>query len=310
MLDTVALKRNYKILPSETFLLEKGWKRGNNPRFQTWHKNSNDGSIKPRLTLSITPDSIVHLQAEVSLPKMIFGQNVRLPNEVEVKNCLEQISDYVESESGYKFDAQTALVRRVDYTRDYQLGHDKVIPRIHSLSQKNLLRRIRVLYGDSTLYFQNKGKTQQTRVYSKFHEVIANSPNQSELIELSRGILRLESSFLQIKAINALKDKLGFPERTANFLLTKKASDFVLSEAEELLGLDQSENSEDSYLVKLLEQFTASRTMRLLGFQIFLEHFGERFHKDISLGVKKDAYYLDYSDIRKAKVGLSLIKSP
>jgi hypothetical protein len=164
MLDSVQIKTFLSRLDCDDF--QKRWQYLSKARNPTWTLNARGSEILPNLTMILTPNRIWHLSAEVSLPKMLFGHNARLPNQVEVFEGLETISEYVEATSGFRFDAKTATVSRVDFAKDFLLSEAAIFQLIKKLSDKILPRMDKLLYNDSTLYF--KAKTRQIRIYGKF----------------------------------------------------------------------------------------------------------------------------------------------
>ena len=101
-------------------------------RNPAWTLNAKDSETLPSLTMIQTPNGIWHLSAEASLPKTLFGHNARLPNQSEVLEGLEMISEYVEANSGLHFDAKTATVSRVDFAKDFLLSEAKISQLIKS----------------------------------------------------------------------------------------------------------------------------------------------------------------------------------
>jgi hypothetical protein len=120
MLDTVQIKHFFQSLICDDF--RKTWHYLSKARNPTWTRNEQGSKTLPKLTMISTPNGIWHLSAEVSLPKMLFGHNARLPNQAEVSEGLQMISEYVEANSGLPFDARTAIVSRVDFAKDFHLS--------------------------------------------------------------------------------------------------------------------------------------------------------------------------------------------
>ncbi|HEX8247361.1 MAG TPA: phage/plasmid replication protein, II/X family [Pyrinomonadaceae bacterium] len=309
MIDTIAIKNHYPALPlDERFLMGRGWKVSSRSNLLTWVRNGQKGSNLPRLTLTVTPNATVHLRAEVSLPKLMFGNNVRLPDESELSSGLAQIADYVRQESGFAFDAATARVSRVDFTKDFQVGEERVIPIITALSRKTISRHDRTAYNDDSLYFRSRGKTKEICIYSKSHEVIADKSNLQDVIEMSRGLLRVECSFLNAKAVNALAERLKLPNRSVGSLINQSVADAVFAEVEAKLQIASFGDGGDSEttLLNLIALYGSRRAMRLVGFAVFKQTFGQYFFKNNSIGISKDAYYRDAADWRKASVSMAL----
>ena len=300
MIDTIVIKNYYQNLQNQECLLENAWFNYQKYQSSGWILNPKAGSHLPRLTLSQTPDGIHHLQAEVSIPKMLFGNNIKLPTEPEVWEGLKQISEYVTQKSGLPFDLETAVVNRVDYTKDFNVGEDQVIPIISSLAKKSIPRFDRIYFNDSTVYFKSRGKTQEIKIYSKFHETISNKSNGKDLLNLSRGLLRLEHSFSHRDSLKKLAKDLGYSERKAKYLLRSKVSELVLANDVKILDWSnyqlEADNSQLDYLQRC---FTLRRAFLLFGFLELIRQRGENCYKDKMLGLSRNSYYRYAADCRK-----------
>lgn len=298
MLDTVGIKHFYQHLICDDF--QRQWHYLSNRRNPTWTLNAKSAAALPNLTMIQTPNDIWHLSAEVSLPKMLFGHNARLPNQAEVFQGLQIISEYVEANSGLRFDSKTATVSRVDFAKDFSLSEANVFQMIKKLSDKILPRMEKLLYNDSTLYF--KAKTRQIRIYGKFREVLARKQAKPENIKAAKGILRCEHSYFKSYAIDSIAAKLSLPGKTTESLLTLDVSDFVMSEVLERLNFYELVTNDKTNLEKLLEIFPTRKAMNLCGFLEMVKLRGELFYKDETLGFSKDSYFRDAKNCRKAKV--------
>lgn len=298
MLDTVGIKHFYQSLICDDF--QRHWHYLSKARNPTWTLNAKGTETLPNLTMIQTPNGIWHLSAEVSLPKMLFGHNARLPNQIEVFEGLEMISQYVEATSRLHFDAKTATVSRVDFAKDFYLSEAKVFQVIKKLSDKILPRMDKLLYNDSTLYF--KAKTRQIRIYGKFREVLSRKYSKPENIKIAKGILRFEHCLLKNYAVDSIVKELSLPDKTTHSLLIQDVSDFVMSKVFESLNFYELVTNDKTNLENLLETFPTRKAMNLCGFLEMLNLRGELFYKDKSLGFSKDSYFRDAKDCRKAKV--------
>ncbi len=298
MLDTVQIKHFFQSLACDDF--QRHWHYLSKARNPAWTLNAKGSETLPNLTMIFTPNGIWHLSAEVSLPKMLFGHNARLPNQAEVIEGLQIVSEYVEANSGLHFDANTATVSRVDFAKDFPLSEADVFQLIKKLSDKILPRMDKLFYNDSTLYF--KAKTRQIRIYGKFREVLARKYTKPENVKTARGILRFEHCLLRNYAIDSIVEKLSLPDKTTHSLLTQDVSDFVMSEVLESLNFNELLTNDKTNLENLLAYFQTRKAMNLCGFLEMLKLRGEHFYKDETLDFSKDSYFRDAKDCRKAKV--------
>lgn len=300
MLDTVGTKHIFPFLQSDSFL--DGWRFLSKYRNPTWTLNAKGSITLPNLTVIKTPNGLWHLYAQVSLPKMLFGHNARLPNQAEVSEGLKMMSEYTQAKSGLPFDSATATVSLVHFANDFLLSEFNVLPTIYRLSEKTLRNMDKLFYNDSTLYFKSKGRSREIRIYGKFKEVVSRKNSNSEEIEKARGVLRFEHCLLKSYAIDSIVNKLSLPDKTTKSLLNEAVSNFAISEALESLNFYELLSSDKTNLEILLEQFPARKAMNLCGFLEMLNLRGEHFYKDETLGFSKDSYFRDAKDCRKAKV--------
>jgi hypothetical protein len=300
MLDTVGTKHFYQSLIRDDFL--RRWRYLSNKRNQIWTLNAKGSKTLPNLTMIQTPNGIWHLSSMVSLPKMLFGHNAHLPNQAEVFEGLQMISEYVEANSGLSFDVSTATVSLIHFAEDVCLPQAEILRLIRRLAEKTLPPMLKDFCEDSTLYFTTKAKTKQVRIYSKLKEVLDKKRATVEAIENARGKLRFESCFLKKYAIDSLVKRLDLPDRTTRSLLTEDVSNLVLSELLERLNFYELLSDDKSNLEILLERFPTRKAMNLDGFLNMVNLHGENFYKDKNHRFSKDSYYQSARECRKAKV--------
>jgi len=142
MLDTFQISETYAHLPDRSEFEGNAWKPINDkftgePTALCFNSPKDEG--KPRLPLSRNRNENFIIRAEVSFGSWLHSSNLYLPKtQDEIHNCLDLLSEYVETNSGIVFDAQTARVTRVDFTRDFQVGETAVIPIIAKFARFNL----------------------------------------------------------------------------------------------------------------------------------------------------------------------------
>ena len=204
MLDTVQVKHYVPKPVSDEYLHKIGAKALPNRRHKTFVLNPERNEPLPRSTFVFTPDGIMHVSAECSIPKLLFGHNSRLPNHADVNEGLHRLGHFVEARTGLPFDPQTATVSIVHFARDIQLGEPGVYSAIRKLSQRKLVRYDSLLYNGSTLYFHAKGQATLIRIYPKFAEVRSKNEQSAEAIEAARGKLRIELCLMKGRRINAV----------------------------------------------------------------------------------------------------------
>jgi len=302
MLDTVGIKLYFPILPNDDFKNRLQFlSRARNP---TWILNTKGTKTLPNLTIIQTPDEIYHLQAQVSLPKFLFGHNARLPNQSEVNHGLALMAEYIEEASGLPFDLEMALVYLVHFALDMQLSEPETRQVIEKMSKKHLKPLRKQLFEDWTLYFTDKARQrkEQVRIYPKLPEVLSRKNPLPEAVREADGKLRFEYCLLLKPAIDSLVEKLGLPDRKAKTLLTEKVSDSIMSELLDNLNFFELLSGEKTDLQILLEKFPINKAFSTFGFLQMLRENGTDFFKDSKHGFSKDSYYRKLRDCRNAKV--------
>jgi hypothetical protein len=231
------------------------------------------------LTLSRTRNDYWIIRAEVSFGSWLHGSNLYLPNEDEFHHGLNLLSGFVESKSGIVYDAHTERVSRVDFTRDFQVAENAVLPIIAKFAKFNLPRYERVCFGDTSVYFKNAGKdrTKEFLIYSKYHERLAKSKDTSEH-EAAKGLIRLEVS-LRKSAVNRLAKSLKLPNHHANHILTKETSERALQRAMKHLHFDSLLNAGNSNIEKSFEIQSATMPLTLIGFLYLRGKYGDDLAK-------------------------------
>jgi len=151
MIDTLQLKKCYTRPLGDDELRDLGAFPIFSRKNRIFALNSASNPTLPRITFIFTPNGLMHVMAECSVPKMLFGHNARLPNQVDVYEALWMISKCVGTATGLDFDAADATVSLVHFTKDVQLGE----PGAHTAI--NQLARLR-MKGLNKLFFSDTGK--------------------------------------------------------------------------------------------------------------------------------------------------------
>ena len=277
MIDTFQISITRARLPNQ---IESGGSKFKPLRFtQTGEPTAfcvNGAKGEPRLTISKNRNDWWNIRAEVSVGRWLHGSNLHLPDAEELHRGLDLLSALVRERIGVVFDAHTARVSRVDFTRDFQVGEDAVISIIAKFAKFNLPRYKRVCYEETSVYFKNsleKGKlTKQFKIYSKYHERLKEGAGAEEL-EAAKGILRLEVSY-QKSAVNRLAKSLKLLSHHANHILTKETSEKVILTAMKQLHFDSLLNAGDSNVEKLFELYGATMPFSLIGFCYLTDRYG------------------------------------
>ncbi len=285
MIDTFQISKTLVRPPPLNELIENGWNPVRGRYTTVLSHNSTRGEHKPRLTLSQIPNERWIIRAEVSPSSWLHGSNVCLPDATEIHHVLDLLSEYVENKSEVVFDAHKARVSRVDFTRDFQVGENSVIPIIAKFAKLNLPRYDRVYYGNTTIYFNNSGKakTKTIMIYSKYHERLKRTGNKSDH-DAAKGLIRLEVS-LRKSAVYRLAKTLKLPSYCADDILTKETSNNVLQKVMKQLKFESLLQAKTPKIEKLLEVIEMPAAFKYIGYLYMKERFGEDFLKWLSLTV-------------------------
>jgi hypothetical protein len=207
-----------------------------------------DGYALPRVTVSKTVTARWYVSAEVSLPKMLHGNNVHILSGDEVGYGLDMITEFVSKPLGVYFDARTALVGRVDYCWNFNVGETRVRYYLDALTRA-YMARLRTVTRKDTMYFESESKShgkrrrrsRQIKFYDKAAEVKSGhcngGPIEEELAEAARGLLRIESSIIGARRCQDIASKYGRRGRTATDLLCEDVAVEILNENLKELGL-------------------------------------------------------------------------
>lgn len=300
MIDTVQLRHRI-VLPSKAELSALGFHRviKRSPSKTTWVKNATRRSAsQPRFTWSQTNGGD-WLSVEVSLPKLLFGRNTLLLTEHNTSDALRLLSNFVFETVGVDFDAMTAIVGRIDYYFDFNVGETNAFPYLTTASRATLPYTRRHIVGNS-VSFGNRSK--RIVIYDKHVEVISRRGLvNAEELEESNGVLRLEARHLTSRACNRLKQKHGLPFPTSQSLCSLAVARKELSSTLVALGLDREILNPGSRIDRLREYYGDIRLVRsLIAFIALFESYGEEFWRLGVAGYSKSLYYEHMRLVKKA----------
>jgi hypothetical protein len=299
IIDTLRTKHSYREQLSFDELRAIGAKLKAHSDNKVWLLNPLKGEPLPRITFFFPIPTIMHLLAEVSVPRFANGHNARLLNPAENDAAIRAIAEYVEERTGLDFDPMTAKVNKVDFAIDIQLGEPAVyeaIKRLSRLKMKGLEKDVR---RDTTIYFSNKSI--KIRIYPKLQEVYDKKGGR-EAIEAARGNLRFEYCLLNAYGVSSHAKKFGLPDTTVRSLITKEVSDAIFSRLFSEIDFPNLVTDDKSNLQKLREHYSSRKAIRLAGFLQMVRELGEFFYKDPIHKYSKDSYYYAIRECRRAGV--------
>jgi hypothetical protein len=305
MIDTIKISHLCLTMPRPEELEQRGWHKiynKNTGRVTSWVYK--EGIQSPYLSLFVAPDGKVYLSMEVSLPTFIFGSNARLPNQSEVERGLDLLSEYVTKKSGLDFDAHSAMVWKVHFTKDYFVGDVAIAQVISKLSTMTIPRFSKGGYSETTLYFHSKGagkkagKPRTICIYDKHKECVNKSFSKSDT-QHAKGMMRLEFRYKTTTAVKRLVKGCLLPNREAQTIFTNVISDEILAPVEKQILLLLEETNPQNRVIELTRTYGKRRTATLIQFLVYKLYFGNQFHKIKSLDFSRSAYYKCQRDCRE-----------
>jgi len=308
VIDTVQLRHSAPLPPSRV-LMDHGFiqRRGHalpDADIVTWVQNfKRAGGVFPRLAWSSTPSG-GWLTAEVSLPKMLYSSNVILIDDADVNRGLDVISQFISNETGFTFDAHTALVGRVDYCFNFSVGEENIARYVSAVSCTTLPLMTRRIIEDTTAVFQNESR--KVQLYGKQAEVESRwqkGKATDDELQAAPGILRLEVSYRHAKACKSLARRSGLPDHRADHLLVRGIAEAELGKMLTALGLDRIVEAVDTRLDVLRENHGYTSYFRqLVAYLALRDHYGEKFYQQGIGGYSRSSIYRLKRDLKAAGV--------
>lgn len=256
MLDTTKWRQD---LPNDNLDFARDWKWTRKYGITEFYK---DFPIKdnPFCSLKITAASRfrkVTIEPEVSLPKLIYGNNIEMLTLSDMQMAFDAVADLVFANTGIDFDPFTADLSKVAIGQNWKMVSDShVHSQIAAARCSDYSRRMRgEIWQDdiASVYIRNKGKrvSDVLRLYSKFDEtakLVKNGLANHAHLEQAQCVLRLErelhSSVLKLKGITAQK------------LFNPQIAEKLLIESMENFGLNKEQAGRDERVTKLRDYCT------------------------------------------------------
>jgi hypothetical protein len=153
-----------------------------------------------------------HLEFEVSIPKLLFGNNIEMTRKEDIDTFFNTITRQLNNLLGCSIDKSEWVCKRVDVCWNFQVG-GQVDDYIKQLSLIKFPYRDTITYNHSESVIWQNGSTRST-LYNKKKEV--KKKGNTLLLEKAKGILRFETSpsYYEMRDFS--------PRRLAGELLTKE----------------------------------------------------------------------------------------
>lgn len=223
------------------------------------------GYARPHLTWYLAPDGVGYLDAKVSLPKMLFGNNIQMISDADIPRAKDTVTGFVSDVVCVEFNAWTAPLGGLDVCHNWHVGEAETYMYLHALRNAHLPRMVRRVIDTGTVDFINR--SQKVVFYSKHAETMKRAQKgkaTDEQLHASIGVLRGERRFTTTPACKRLAASLSVDSHRAEHLLTREVAEAVMSNTVKELGLDSRIESTDSRLALLREHYGFGKTYETL----------------------------------------------
>ncbi|MED4908868.1 hypothetical protein P9761_11635 [Brevibacillus centrosporus] len=209
------------------------------------------------------------LEVELSIPKLLYGENVTLLNQDDIQTFFALLEDELYRIFGKRIEKETWQVKRLDVCWNFAVG-DKVKDYLKQIALMKINRLIKVVYQDGeSVVFHDKNNQKRIMFYDKERECIQRKC-QSDLIERANGLLRLEIRLPLREITNYAK------ERRAVDILRKGY--FIYATAK-ILPIEFTSSNEISY--EWVTTHGINKAEMTIGFQTLKNEFGENGIKSL-----------------------------
>jgi hypothetical protein len=231
------------------------------------------------------------LRVQASLPKIVFGDNVKLLTEKQARGAAIWLCEHVSHVTGLTFTVDNVKPFRIDYMRHYEIREEEARTITLALMSKDLIGfNCTNREGDSVWFAMKHGRKviKAIEVYPKFAWAIETKQSQ-HVIDESRGKLRLEVRLMQkgLKGIKGATRPLDY--------LSQSVGDSVLNQAANLLDLQRIINARNIDFQELLlvhaYRHRSLGKLGLMGFAEMVIRHGENFHQKPEFHYARSTYY-------------------
>ncbi|MEK4996347.1 hypothetical protein [Paenibacillus sp. FSL H7-0918] len=205
------------------------------------------------------------LTVQVSMPKFLYGDNVTMLTEADIPLFFEQLQERLLHLFDVYIPHSEWIISRCDVCCNFQVGK-KVGEYVRMLSRQQLAYKNTISYNqDQTVEYRNKSS--RIMLYDK-HKQTRKEEESNEIIERSKGILRLE-----VRPSDSDLRRFS-PTRKAVELLQKPFFDYTMERT--LVQIEYPEEVSDMDLSWLMEnRENISKIETVLGFQLLQSMFDE-----------------------------------
>lgn len=305
-IDSLRMRHFCSSIPTPGQLIDRGFHRkpGKLEGSTKWCHNGDIDKYEPSLTYYQVWDGSWQLRVDASIPKLLFGDNVILPDPDLIPEALSLLSDNVLLRTGRSFDAFSALVCRVDFAANLRCEGPLSRPLIEHYSRVRIPNLIRTTVETGTVYFGNKSRV--IRIYDKLVEIISKNSNSPALIRKAEGIVRIEYYFPSSVAVARAVKRWGFADLSVRTVMSPECIDIAMIELTELLQLDKVDLSSGDDFRTLLAKTDGDlkKAIVMSGFKESVNALGENYYLDPKIKCSKSTYDRNRRDCRSRGISL------
>ncbi len=214
---------------------------------------------------------------------------------------------------GVKCDARKALVGRVDYAANFDVGQESILPYLEAALDGKVSRFCPPYRESETAVGLDTSGSRKIQLYDKHADVLNKvesgrlGGNAAKLaLASSVGVLRLESRFKTTQTVSRLAKSLDV-ERTPETLLSSGVAGKVIAMELKKLSLDKPIEPESERFEALHEAFgDYKKVSDLLGFLAYRDRFGDNFYRLPQLGISRATYNRKVKLLQDAGLWLSV----
>jgi acyl carrier protein len=313
-IDTVSLRWQRNLPDDANSLRDEGWQPHFNTKFGNIEKwtHHRKGTNLPRFTWSQRENCDGWLSTEFSPPYIVHGTNAIDADNLDIAAVFDLVSDYTSQKSGLDCDSRKALVGRVDYAANFDVGADSIQLYLQAALDAKI-SRLKPPRRESETAVCVEGKARKIQLYDK-HADVLNKIESGRLegkaadvaFAASFGVLRVESRFKTTQWVSRLAKSFGI-ERTPESLLNCETAGKVIDMELKRLSLDKPVAPQSARLDSLIEKYGNYKTIvDLFGFLALREKYGDGFYRVPQLRISKATYHRKVNQLKEAGLWLSV----
>jgi hypothetical protein len=264
--DTVRFSKDVGLLDPAELAKRGDWRWQSNKSLATgevhdkFYLNAESDEVLPRLTWY---GGSGVMTAEVSLPKLLNGENVSLIHEADLPAAFQKVSEFVSDATGKAAEVGAWNLSRADYCFSWSVG-DLLPLYLEAVGKLHLSKHNRQSVDTSSVTWHSKAN--KLYFYDKHRE---------SGLDIAEGVLRLEAT---VRNTHYLAEKWLKTERTAAALLTDANAVKMLSYFLKRLGLSQEKPifSKVGLMAKMVSEFGVVGFEKMFGFLALYAVYGSK----------------------------------